>query len=183
MNLSEINIGAKIRLYRKRKGFSLHKLSELTGIAASNLSSIELNKTSPTLQTLARISDAFEVKIGEFLNGILYKKVVICEPYQTRRSGRRRNQVSEYILTSDTILNRLEAKILDFPVDSGPISAPLENTDRFVFVLTGDLLLTSDDENAQLRAGQGVYLSPEAEAKLENRGSTSARALVTHTTN
>ena len=51
MDLSEVNIGAKIRWYRKRKNISLAQLSAVTGIAASNLSSIELNKTSPTLNT------------------------------------------------------------------------------------------------------------------------------------
>ncbi len=75
MNQSEIDAGAKIRSYRKRKGLSLTRLSEITGIAASNLSSLELNKTSPTLQTLARIADAFDVKISEFLDEIFYRKV------------------------------------------------------------------------------------------------------------
>ncbi len=56
-------VGARIRLYRRKKNLSLTDLSRLTGIAASNLSSIELNKTSPTLNTLIKIADAFDMKV------------------------------------------------------------------------------------------------------------------------
>lgn len=181
MDLSEVNIGAKIRWYRKRKNISLAQLSAVTGIAASNLSSIELNKTSPTLNTLARIADAFGVRIGEFLNGILYKKVVICERNHRTLPQRQKDNVEEYLLTADVILNRIEAKILMFPPNTGPFPVSPENSDRFAFVLKGTLLLITDEDDIQLTEGQGVYLAPDSAASVENRGKTTARILMTHT--
>jgi len=182
MNQSEMDIGAKIRIYRKRKGLSLSKLSELTGIAASNLSSIELNKTSPTLNTLARIADAFGVRVSEFLNGIFYKKVLICNLNDSNRSKKPGKGITESLLTSDAVLNRLEVKTLNFSVGSTQIPAPLENTDRFVFVLKGQFLLSAEGEQVELNEGHGVYLAPDVEAKLETIGPTSGKALVVHTT-
>ncbi len=42
MTLSDKDVGVLIRAYRKKKKLSLVELSNRTGIAASNLSSIEL---------------------------------------------------------------------------------------------------------------------------------------------
>jgi transcriptional regulator with XRE-family HTH domain len=181
MNQSEIDAGAKIRSYRKRKGLSLTKLSEMTGIAASNLSSLELNKTSPTLQTLARIADAFDVKISEFLDEIFYRKVLICDPDELRPLAKKRKQVMEYHLTSGVTLNRLEAKMMEFLPNAGPTSVPGANTDRFAFVLCGSLLLTTTEEKTLLNEGQGVYLAPDVEAALQNAGLALANVLIVHT--
>lgn len=180
MDLSEVNTGAKIRSYRKRKNISLSQLSALTGIAASNLSSIELNKTSPTLNTLAKIADAFGVKVGEFLNGILYRKTVICEQNAKNSTQKHNHDVTEYLLTSDAILNKLEAKILIFAPNTGPISVSPENTDRFAFILKGVIMLVTDEDDIQLTEGQGVYMAPDSDASFANRSNTVVRMLVTY---
>jgi transcriptional regulator with XRE-family HTH domain len=78
MRGEEPNVGAKIRAFRKAKGLSLVELSKRTGIAPSNLSSIELNKSSPTLSTLLKIAHAFEMRLGEWLDEALYSKATLC---------------------------------------------------------------------------------------------------------
>ena len=60
MKPDAINLGANIRASRNKRKMSLTELSEKTGIAASNLSSIELGKSSPTLNTLVKIAAAFQ---------------------------------------------------------------------------------------------------------------------------
>ncbi|MBM4328793.1 MAG: helix-turn-helix transcriptional regulator, partial [Deltaproteobacteria bacterium] len=74
---TRLRVGPNIRELRKRKGLSLPKLAKLTGIAASNLSSLELNKSSPTLNTLVRIAAAFNMKLGAFLDEVVYEKAVV----------------------------------------------------------------------------------------------------------
>ncbi len=54
MSSSEIHVGEQIRAFRKKKKLSLTDLSKITGIAASNLSSIE------TGQILAHVEYARE---------------------------------------------------------------------------------------------------------------------------
>ena len=178
MYQSEINIGAKIRLYRKKKMLSLGKLSQMTGIAASNLSSIELNKTSPTLNTLAKIADAFEVRIGELLDSMFYDKVLICGIDEPGSSRKKFSGVVERHLTSDAILNRIEVKSLDFAPGSGTISLPSENSDRFLFVFKGALILDIEDQHIELIEGQGAYLVAETGAALSNKGKIPARSLI-----
>lgn len=50
---------------RKRKGYSLEKLSKLAGISSSHLNYIENNLKEPTISVLVRISLALNVKIEE----------------------------------------------------------------------------------------------------------------------
>ncbi|MGC8604357.1 MAG: helix-turn-helix domain-containing protein, partial [Desulfomonilaceae bacterium] len=161
---------------------SLSKLSEITGIAASNLSSIELNKTSPTLSTLAKIADGLEQKIEQFLNNIFYHKVLICQLNDSRRTKNLCTGVNERLITADAVFNRIEVKALDFNVGAGPIAAPVYNSDRFILILKGEILLAVDDKNIAIHEGQGAYLAPDAEVKMANAGKTLAKALVIHTT-
>lgn len=181
MDLSETNVGARIRLYRKSKNLSLAQLSKITRIAASNLSSIELNKTSPTLNTLAKIADAFGVRIGEFLDGILYKKVIISECNDKSPARNYETNVTEHILTRDAILNKLEAKIMIMAPNSGPVQVSPDNCDRFAFILKGRLSLTTEDEHFDLIEGQGFYLAPDSVASMENVETGIAKVLMTHT--
>ena len=50
---------------RKRKGYSLEKLSKLTGISSSHLNYIENNSKEPTISVLVRIALTLNVKIEE----------------------------------------------------------------------------------------------------------------------
>lgn len=83
------DVGSKIRIFRLRKKISLNELSRMTGIAVSNLSSMELGKSSPTLSTLVKIADAFEVRAGVFLDErtLQESSVVQKERWRNHRVG------------------------------------------------------------------------------------------------
>lgn len=57
------DLGKKIRIKRMMLGYSLEKLSEITGIKKNNLSIIENEKTTPTLKTLDKIFKALDIDI------------------------------------------------------------------------------------------------------------------------
>ncbi len=57
--------GASLRILRKQHKLSLKELSEKTGISVSFLSSIERGEKSPTLDTLLKLSSAFNINISE----------------------------------------------------------------------------------------------------------------------
>lgn len=50
---------------RQEKGYSLDKLSKVTGISKSHLNYIEKNQKEPTITILARIALALNVKVEE----------------------------------------------------------------------------------------------------------------------
>src|SRR5699024_11398087 len=62
------DIGKKIKDLRIEKRFTLKELAEKTGLSASFLSQVERSKSSITLQSLSKISDAFDVSRSYFFS-------------------------------------------------------------------------------------------------------------------
>ncbi|TLS35793.1 helix-turn-helix domain-containing protein [Pseudalkalibacillus caeni] len=61
-------IGAKVQMYRQRKGLSLSELAERAGVAKSYLSSIERNiQSNPSIQFLEKISKVLNVSVETLL--------------------------------------------------------------------------------------------------------------------
>ncbi len=58
--------GARIRSIRKSRGFSAEVLAELSGVSEGYITKVERGEKSPTLSTLSRLADAFEVHIVTF---------------------------------------------------------------------------------------------------------------------
>ena len=60
-------VGETIAEIRKRKGISQDVLSGLAGIGRTHLSAIERGERKPTLETLYRISVAFDMKMSDII--------------------------------------------------------------------------------------------------------------------
>lgn len=159
-----MRVGAKIRAYRLRRGISLTSLSEITGIAASNLSSIELDKTSPTLATLVKIASAFGVRVGAFLDGVLYRKAVLCRKEEAEQEGDLHGAGSVHLLTREVSINEMDARLMVFREPGQSLSVLPEGTDRFLYCVEGSVRVRVDDETYELRSGDSLYLLPEASA-------------------
>lgn len=61
----ELNIGKKIRLLRKKKGFKQNELAEKVGISRPYLSGIEGDKRNPTYTIVREIANELGVGIEE----------------------------------------------------------------------------------------------------------------------
>lgn len=59
-----LDVGARIRELRERKGWTMDHLSNITGLSKSMISHIELGKRQGTPATMQKIADAFAVSIG-----------------------------------------------------------------------------------------------------------------------
>ena len=178
MKSDSINLGANIRASRSKRKMSLIELSETTGIAASNLSSIELGKSSPTLSTLAKIAAAFNIKAGMFLDEILYKKAVMCPQGAGETLPTESEKVFARLLTSGVALNRMESIVLDLDPSAQITRTGQGASDRFIYCLSGEITLIVDDEAHVMSEGASVYLLPKVEARFENSGGRKATVLV-----
>lgn len=65
-NLSK-NFGKRIKIERIKQEISQEELAELAGLHRTTLGSIENGKTSPTLDSIARIANALDKTILELL--------------------------------------------------------------------------------------------------------------------
>ena len=67
-NNIQLQLGRKIRHYRKIRGFSQEKFAELIGIATNTLSSIETGNAFMTASTLEKITLILDVTPSELFN-------------------------------------------------------------------------------------------------------------------
>lgn len=176
MTLSDTDVGARIRAYRKKKGLSLTELSNRTGIAASNLSSIELGKSSPTLSTLIKIAAAFNLRAGQFLEEACYKKAVLCAKGEATELQTGFANISVQSLTDDASFGRLHAEIIRMKPAGSYV--PDEKTDRFLHCLEGRFCATVEDESYTLHPGDSLYVLGDASLNLENASAADAAVLV-----
>lgn len=176
MRIQEIDVGSRIRAQRKRRKLSLNQLATMTGIAASNLSSIELNKSSPTLGTLSRIAAAFEMKISAFVEDIFYEKVVLCFPTTQDTTGQASAKVTRSSLTDRLSLNMMDATALTFEADSFVVSE--EGSERFLYCVEGHLVVEAGLELYEVKKNSGIYLMPEIGAVIKNNSRSISLALI-----
>jgi len=63
-----LDLGKRLRVVREEKAISLSQLAEKTGYTKSFISQVEKNKTSPSLSSLLRITDALGINPQEILH-------------------------------------------------------------------------------------------------------------------
>ena len=178
MEPTAIALGANIRACRNKRKMSLNELSRRTGIAASNLSSMELGKSSPTLNTLVKIAAAFNMKAGMLLDEVLYKNVVMCPKGEGENLATDSDTFSIRLLTSEVPLNRMESLIITLKPLSQTTRSVHTACDRFLYCLSGEPRVFVGDEAYVVREGDSLYVSPEVEMQFENPGVGQASVLV-----
>ena len=63
---SKPNVGARLRMFRERQGWSLRALADRCGLSINAISRIERGENSPTVTSLHRLSTALAVPITDF---------------------------------------------------------------------------------------------------------------------
>lgn len=63
-----MKIGARLKLYRTAKGFTIYKLSKETDISQNHISAIENDKRQPTIDTLERLLAPLGISLAELFN-------------------------------------------------------------------------------------------------------------------
>ena len=61
-------VGQRIRNYRTQLSLSQEKLAELADLNKNSVGAIERGESSPTIETLDRIAQAFEIPLHELTN-------------------------------------------------------------------------------------------------------------------
>jgi transcriptional regulator with XRE-family HTH domain len=61
-------IGLRLKELRKKRRFSQEEVAALANITAKHVSSIELGKENPTLETFLKLAAVFKVELWELLN-------------------------------------------------------------------------------------------------------------------
>src|ERR671917_1894509 len=81
--VSALQLGARVKELRKRRGMTLEALAERSGVSRAMLSKLERGEKNPTLVVTARIAEGFGVTLSGLL-GTEERREVIVVPRERR---------------------------------------------------------------------------------------------------
>jgi transcriptional regulator with XRE-family HTH domain len=158
----------RLAVLRAERGWSLHDLSERTGVSRSNLSRIERGQVSPTAAVLMRLAHAY----GLLLSGLLAE--VESQPRSLVRAA-------EQSVTGEDAWRRrvvsppfpgLAGSVTDaqlLPGTDVTYDPPLAGAEQHLWLITGmlELTLAAGEPGAGAPTGPGEEKDPEVRAEKE----------------
>lgn len=107
MNNESNDVGKRIEITRKQRGYTREKLSELADISVQFLADIERGRKSMTVATLRRIAAALDVTTDFIVNGTEFSENERINTILSALSPYHKEQVEKLIaLFAETILHK-----------------------------------------------------------------------------
>jgi transcriptional regulator with XRE-family HTH domain len=171
-------LGKTIQRLRKAYKMSLGDLSEQSGVAKSIISQIERNETNPTISTVFRLSQALDTTIEQVLktdkaDAFIEHQAKAAIPLLESEDGLCRLAIAGPLNLVDHM------QWYDFHAQAGGVleSDPHPpGTIEHLYVVTGALEVTVDDETRIVRAGEALRYHADRSHKVANVGSVPAHA-------
>ncbi len=161
------SIGARLREARKASGLTLDELAAGTGFTKGYLSKVETGRSAPPIGTLARISQALNTEVANFLQ----EAVPVPEPDATGVSVVRADERIEAIrggssfgydyqvLARNLSHRHMEPFIFTYPAQVLKELFFEHEGEEMVFVLSGTVEMQVDSETYRLTAGDCIYFN------------------------
>jgi transcriptional regulator with XRE-family HTH domain len=170
----ELVQGRRLNKRRKEMNLSLRDLAARTQLTASFLSQVERGITNPSLNSLQRIAEALNVPLLFFLSEDQHKSRVV------RAQNRPEMTFSDSTIVYELLTPDLSGK---FEVVSGILKPGTENivrrlsvdTEEFIIVIEGSLLVGLVDEDFVLNSGDTIYFDGSALRRLTCASSEEVR--------
>lgn len=165
------DFGGRLRDVRKAKKMTLKQVSEKTKLSIGFLSQVEHSKSSLTLETLIKLSEALGVSPGVFFSE---EKAVEQQNFFVNKQSSLKNDV----MISDFMYRDLSGGFPNqsfYPtlVNLRPRNEgvrPLGHQGQeFIYVLDGTLTVIFENEEIQLNPGESIHMESEIPHNWVNR--------------
>jgi transcriptional regulator with XRE-family HTH domain len=175
---TSVNVGGRLRELRESRGISMRTLATRSGLSANALSMIERGKTSPSVSTLYKLSDALGISITAFFGPESEKKQIVF----LKSAERTRMPFSRGLfegLGGEQFTGRVAPFMLT--LESGAASGPhdiVHTGHEFVFCLRGQLEYRVEREIFEMSAGDSLLFASQLKHRWKNPGGTVTNALL-----
>jgi transcriptional regulator with XRE-family HTH domain len=173
-----VNVGNRLRELREERNTSMRGLAAKSGLSANALSMIERGKTSPSVSTLYKLSEAMGVDITAFFGEPLERlPAVFMKAAERPRVSFLRGVWED--LGGANFVGRMEPFILT--LENGGGSGPnsmLHSGHEFVFCLRGTLEYQVENKVYLLEPGDSLLFAAKLRHRWRNPGNTVVNALI-----
>ena len=162
----------RVKVMRRRKGWTLEQLASLSGVSRSMLSQIERGTCSPTLGVAYRIAQAFQLTLGELVDTATPSSRIDVirsddEAYLFRDDAHCRiRTLSPLQLEKEVEFYQLVLK----PAGMLSSAAHFQGTREFLTVEKGRVRVTSADIHCELSKGDSAHYAADVPHEIQNIG-------------
>jgi len=172
-----MDVGHRLRELRTERGLSMRALARLSGLSTNALSMIERGKTSPSVSTLYKLSEALEVPITAFFRTELPREAIVFRKSNSRTRVEFQRGIWEG-LGGESFVGRVEPFMLT--LEGGATSGPhglVHSGHEFVICLDGQLEYEVEEQRYSLKPGDSLLFASKLRHRWRNPGKTVANVL------
>lgn len=171
------DVGARLRSLRKLRDISQRELAKLCGVTHSSLSLIEQGKVSPSVSSLKKILNAFEISVGDFFTMDLdNQEQIFYSPDELVDIG-----------SGDIVFKLVGAnrpnRALAFMIEHYPPGADtgqemiVHYGEEAGVVLEGEIDITVGTSSRRLGPGESYYFKTNVPHRFRNAGDVACKVI------
>lgn len=167
----EPDLGATIRRLRESRNLSLKEVAARSGLTQSFLSQVERNLTSPSVASLRKVAQAFEVPLTELFQGETAPGDHVVRRSERRQLIHPRRQWRDYLLTP-SLTGKLQViwSVIEPGGGSGEEPYSHDSDEECVVVLRGRLEFWVGSEWYLLEEGDSIVFESRIPHRNVNPG-------------
>ena len=178
-------IGEKIKLLRQKAGVLPEDLAPILDLSKPILAKIESGVIKPTVATLLKCSQYFDVPMESFFTKKTLDKplqVTRAEEHEKIERPRASGEIAASYQYKALAPNLKDKHMQPFIIELDPgikenLPTLSHEGEEFLYVLEGKIDFHADQEVIQLRSGDCIYFDSKIPHALYGKGSTKSRAL------
>lgn len=174
-------MGARLKLLRKKNGWTLEALAQQTGLTKSYLSKIERGLSVPSIAAALKLAHALRIGVEQLFSegGAETRMAVVRAAERTpiATTGSAASSVYEGIAT-ELAHKRLLPFIVYPAMDFADSVFKEHDGEELMFVHRGKVEIAFPDRSVQLEAGDSLYFDAQTPHRLRSLGSKPAQVLV-----
>jgi DNA-binding transcriptional MerR regulator/mannose-6-phosphate isomerase-like protein (cupin superfamily) len=170
-------IGAHLRQLRAKRGLSLAQVARKVGISVGFLSALERSQMSGSVATLRKLARFYKTNILDFFDatGASSRQV---QPAQRKVLEAGPGVRMELLAWGNTVM---EPHLFRVAPDAGSGEAYTHAGEEFLYVLRGSLVITLENEEYRLKAGDSFYFESATPHRWKNPGRAETHVLWVNT--
>lgn len=171
-----MQFGNKLKELRLANKLSLEQLAQQVGLTRSFLSQIEKDKTSPSLASLIKILEVFNVKMADFFQEVDTTSSVVLRKEEKNFFYDERSRVKVASLSAGFRNPKMEPFYAE--IKPGRASELISSQGQtFCFILAGTLELILEEKAYVLKPGDSVYFDSSVPHRWKSVGKRKAVGL------
>jgi len=173
-----VDVGKRLRQLREMRKVSMRALAQKSGLSANALSMIERGKSSPSVSTLYRLSDALGIPVTDFFSPEEeHQRVVFLKAEERTRLPFLRG------LWEGLGGEQFTGRVMPFMItlENGASSGPalmIHTGHEFVFCVRGQLEYVVEGQTYLLNTGDSLLFEAHLKHRWRNPGGMVTNALV-----